>query len=413
MKTQLVILFFLAVGVNGLYAQDEFQPEFSGFIRNYTGILTDDDMSLAILQNTLDLKISGNTNRIGFKANPYIFHYTDRELSIGLREAYMDLFFKNFDIRLGKQQIIWGKAEGVFITDVVSPKDLSEFLLPDFDEIRMGVTSLKLNYYKGNHNFEVVWAPVFTPTLMPDGESIWSPVMPFPLQPEWDLSKSEINPSIKNSEVFARYALMASAFDLEFVGGSFYYDDPAFHLTRTFDLSTQQLTGIVASPEYHRVSMLGGSFSVPFSGFVLRGEGAYYSGRYFQTNDPTDPDATVEKDNLHYMAGLDYTLAGTKLSLQFIEEFIPEYNDKLMNREFENTMTFLAKKDFLREKLWIEFFAYVGLSSKDALIRPKVTYAFADGFEILGGANLFTGKDGRFGQYDQNDMLYFKVKYSF
>lgn len=413
MKTKLIILILLAIKVNGLYAQDVFKPDFNGFIRNYTGILTNDDMSLAILQNSLDLDISGHNNRIGFKANPYIFHYTDRELSIGLREVYMDMFFNNFDIRLGKQQIIWGKAEGVFITDVVSPKDLSEFLLPDFDEIRMGVTSLKLNYYKGNHNFELVWAPVFLPTLMPENNSIWSPYLPFPVQPEWDLSKSEVSPSIKNSEVFARYALMASAFDLELVGGSFYFDDPAYHLTRTIDMSTQQLTGIIASPEYHRVSMAGGSFSVPLSGFVLRGEGAYYHGRYFQTNDPVEKDATIEKDNLHYMAGLDYTLAGTKLSLQFIQEFIPDYNNQLMNREFENTMTFLAKKDFLREKLWIELFAYIGLSSEDALIRPKVTYAFADGFELLGGANIFTGKDGRFGQFDQNDMLYFKVKYSF
>ena len=59
----------------------------------------------------------------------------------------MDLYFDNFDLRIGKQQIIYGKAEGVFITDVVSPKDLREFLLPDFEEIRMGITAAKLSYF--------------------------------------------------------------------------------------------------------------------------------------------------------------------------------------------------------------------------------------------------------------------------
>ena len=46
-----------------------------------------------------------------------------------LREMYIDFFTKKMDIRIGKQQIIWGQADGVFITDVVTPKDLSEFLL--------------------------------------------------------------------------------------------------------------------------------------------------------------------------------------------------------------------------------------------------------------------------------------------
>jgi hypothetical protein len=63
----------------------------------------------------------------------------------------------------------------------------------------------------------------------------------------------------------------------------------------------------------------------------------------------------------------------------------------------------------------------VGLNKHDALIRPTLTYDFADGFEILGGANIFMkdadileGDDpGQFGYFDDNDMLYLKVKYSF
>jgi hypothetical protein len=174
-----------------------------------------------------------------------------------------------------------------------------------------------------------------------------------------------------------------------------------------------QLTGITARPEYHRVNMGGGSFSLPVAGFVLRGEGAYYSGRYFQTTDISIPDATIEKSNLHYMAGLDYTLAGVKLSVQFIQEYILDYDDALVYDEFENTMTFLAKKDFFRERLWVELFSYIGINSEDALIRPKVTWAYSDGFEILGGANIFIGESGRFGQYGNNDMVYLKFKYSF
>jgi hypothetical protein len=113
------------------------------------------------------------------------------------------------------------------------------------------------------------------------------------------------------------------------------------------------------------------------------------------------------------MAGVDYTLAGIRLSAQFIQEYIQNYKAGIRNDEFETTMTFLAKKDFLRERLWLELFAYAGLNNKDALIRPKISYSLADGFDIQAGANIFTGTEGRFGQYNDNDMIYIKLKYSF
>jgi hypothetical protein len=53
------------------------------------------------------------------------------------------------------------------------------------------------------------------------------------------------------------------------------------------------------------------------------------------------------------------------------------------------------------------------LNEGDALIRPKVTYDFVDGFQIMLGANLFVGDEGQFGRYDKNDMIYTKLKYSF
>ncbi len=101
------------------------------------------------------------------------------------------------------------------------------------------------------------------------------------------------------------------------------------------------------------------------------------------------------------------------LSGQFIQENILDYEQGIRNDEVESTITFLAKKDFLREKLWLELFTYIGVNNEDALIRPKISYAFADGFDVQFGANIFVGNEGRFGQYYANDMIYTKIKYSF
>ncbi|MBT4485098.1 MAG: hypothetical protein HOC71_15645 [Candidatus Latescibacteria bacterium] len=350
---------------------------------------------------------------MAFKANPYIYQYPNQEMEIGLREAYMDIYFNTVDLRIGKQQIIWGKADGVFITDIVSPKDLSEFLLRDFDEIRMGITSLKADYYLGDNTFEFVWAPNFTGTRMPDESSIWLPQMDFPVLPIFDYSQKDVEAKLENSEIFAKFSALTSAIDFEIMGGYMWDDDPTMHITKTINPQTFQLTGLTVTPQHHRLGLLGGSFSSTIGGFVLRGEGAYYNGKYFNSEDPTLTDGTVKKNYLHYLIGVDYTLWDIRLSSQFIQQTILDYDEHINNDEFENTMTVLASKDFLGKTLRLELFSYIGLNNSDALIRPKITYDLADGFELLLGANIFVGDEGRFGQYDNNDMAYTKIKYSF
>ncbi|MGC9513929.1 MAG: hypothetical protein ACP5D8_09910 [Fidelibacterota bacterium] len=401
----LLVLMGTAYGMDNIYI--------SGYARNYTGMLTGGNRDFSIIQNTLDLNFEKRSMKGGLLVNPYLYHTFDQDLEIGLREAYLDLFFDNFDLRIGKQQIIQGKAEGAFITDIVSPKDLREFLLPDFDEIRMGVTAFKINAYHGNSTYEAVWVPVFTPTRMPDASSIWNPGMDYPVQPVFDYSTSDVPARLENSEVFLRYSAMTSRFDLELVGGYMFYDDPVMHMTKQFNPATQQLTGLTVRPEYHRVTMGGGSVSLPVGPLVLRGESGFYSGRYFQIESPAYPDATVEKNFLHSMAGLDFNAWGITFSSQIIQEYIMDYETGMQNDEFEHTVTFLAKKDFLREKLWLELFTYTGLNEGDALIRPKISYSFTDGFDILLGSNIFVGDGGRFGRFDDNDMIYTKIIYYF
>ena len=403
------LLLLLILLTTATFAQENIR--WNGYVRNYTGLLTGGNNDFSIIQNTLDLEISARGDNIAFKANPYMYHYFDRDIELDLRELYLDLYFDKFDIRMGRQQIIYGKAEGVFITDVVSPKDLREFLLPDFDEIRMGVTAAKINYYQNSHTFELVWVPLFTPTKEPGEGSIWRPQIELPAPVDFDHSTEEVPARLENSEIFFRYSTLGSTMDIELVGGYFWDDDPTLHMTR--HIENGELTQLTARPEHHRLLMGGGSFSLPLSGFVIRGEAAYYDGKHFQTQDPMVTDAVLEKNYLHYMAGFDYDILGWKLNVQFIQEFILDYEEDMRQDEFENTMTVLVRKDYFREKLWIELFSYIGLNNGDALIRPSITYEFADGFEILGGANVFLGDEGRFGQFSDNDMIYTKIRYNF
>lgn len=412
-KIRLYLLILVLISVAGYSNVMGQEPDISGYVRNYTGMLTTGSNDFSIIQNTLNLDITGSKGNVAFKANPYVYQYFDKDIDFGLREAYLDLYLGNFDFRVGRQQIIWGKADGAFITDIVSPKNLSEFLLPDFEEIRMGVNAVKIDYYLKSNTFEFVWIPIFTSTKLPDQNSIW-----FPNLIENDLNISfteakEVNSNLENSEVFLKYSRLSSAIDFELMAGYMWDDDFTAHKFPQMDTVTHALSGIEIQPEYHRLGVAGGSFSTSLGGTVLRAEAAYYMDKYFWTENILINEGLTQKDYLHYLAGYDFSLFDVSMSVQFIQEYILDYSNELNNNEFESTMTFLANKSFLRETLFLDLFAYVGFNNGDALIRPKITYAVSDGLELLAGANLFIGDTGNFGQYNKNDMVFLKLKYSF
>ncbi len=412
MKTKTLIVALLVLASQFTMAQ---QTEISGFARTYEGVKVDNG-DFTIIQQTLNLNFAKSGDKVSFKANPMIFLFNADSLNFRMRELYMDMYFDNFDLRVGKQQIVWGKADGVFITDIVSPLNLSEFLLPDFDEIRTGVIAAKLDYYIGNSTIEAIWIPQFTPTIRPDDNSIWYVQPEFPAPPTFDWSKSIINPSLENSELFLKWSAMTSKIDFELMGGYTWDDNPTMHIQKEFDMSSGSpvLTGLNITPQYHRLTVTGGSFSTEVKGIIFRGEAAYYNGKYFQTQDPMAEDALIKKDYLHYVVGLDFNIGSVKLSTQFIQKYILDYSDMMSENEFHNTATFMARYDMMRETLHLELFSYIGLSNEDALIRPKISYDFDDSFSLLLGANIFVGeRKGSFGQYQDNSMIYIKIKYNF
>ncbi len=390
--------------------------DINGFVRNYTGLeYKSGDFNM--LQNTLNLNFDMMGDRVAFKANPMVYLYGIDSLDFRLREIYLDLYFDNFDIRLGKQQIVWGKADGVFITDIVSPLNLTEFLLPDFDEIRIGVYAAKIDYYFGNSALELIWKPIIAGNELPGPGSIWYKPPEFPVPPTFDYSKENIKPTLANSEVYLKYSLSSSAIDFDLMGAYTWDATPSMYTEKEFQMDSMGnpvLSGLLITPEHHRLYVAGGSFSSTLKSFVIRGEAAYYNGKYFQTADPMANGTLTQKNYLHYVVGLDYAVGHLKLSTQFIQKYILDYNDFIEEKEFGNTMTFLARYDAMRETLHLELFSYVGLNYGDALIRPKVTYDFSDSFNILLGANIFVGDErGMFGRYDDNSMIYTKIKYNF
>lgn len=56
-----------------------------------------------------------------------------------LRELYLDKKWGNVDLRLGKQQVVWGTADGIKLLDIVNPTDWREFVQNTMEDSRIPV----------------------------------------------------------------------------------------------------------------------------------------------------------------------------------------------------------------------------------------------------------------------------------
>src|SRR5438876_903402 len=84
----------------------------------------------------------------------------DQKTDLSLREALLIVGLGDLDVRLGRQQIVWGEAISTFVTDVVNPKDFREFVLPDFSELRIPIWALDATYRLAEGvSVEGVWTP--------------------------------------------------------------------------------------------------------------------------------------------------------------------------------------------------------------------------------------------------------------
>jgi len=69
--------------------------------------------------------------------------YTQRD---PLREAYVDTMLEDWSIRAGKQQVVWGTADGMKLLDTINPTDYSEMAQNQMEDSR--ITTWMLNAEK-------------------------------------------------------------------------------------------------------------------------------------------------------------------------------------------------------------------------------------------------------------------------
>lgn len=324
---------------------------------------------------------------------------------IELRENYLDYSYGNWDFRFGKQHVVWGEMVGLFFADVVSARDLREFVLPEFDQMRIPQWAVRAEYFADDYHAELLWIPVASyDNIGKPGSEFY----PMPTSPNVRYLQ-EIRPQrdADNMNYGLRLSTLKNGWDIS----GFYYRStdvsPTFY--RQFDGPTA-----VYQARHDRINQYGSTLSKDFGDVVLKAEGVYTTGRSFSVLDLADSDGVVRQNTLDWAVGLDFTLpAESRFNVQLFQRRYSNYNATQIPDKEENGYSLLFNTKFINN--WEAQAIFISsLNRSDWLLRPRLTWNFERNWRLLLGADIFKGPPtGLFGRYDQQDRIYSELRYSF
>jgi hypothetical protein len=320
-----------------------------------------------------------------------------------LGEAWLDWNAGGFGLRLGRQLLSWGAADGLILTDVVCPQNLSAYAGLDFAESRLAVDGLRLRYSFPALSVDAVWLPLFTPARLPEDPG--NPLYAIFYGSLGDMGGGTL-PEAVPPRAFAggEYGLRISAYtpamDFSFMGFYGWNDIPWVSKT-----VTATAAGIDVSPGYARTITAGADASIPLGDFLLRLETAWTGGgRYDRPSGETaalllsgrtgDP---VEKHRIQALAGIDWNPSGWTLSAQYYEDLLPDARDGGTERSWrKNGLSLRIAKALFRETLNLSVWCYLDLADFDTAGSVSAAYALTDALTLSAGSDFFTGGiDGR------------------
>lgn len=327
-----------------------------------------------------------------------------------LRENYIDFSAGNWDFRLGRQHVVWGEMVGLFFADVVSARDMREFILPEFDQLRTPQWAARAEYFVNDIHAELLWIPVATVNNIGKPGAEFFPNQP--LAPGFNaryLHERHTGNGTDNMNYGTRISTLQNGWDVS----AFYYRSTDSNATfyRQIDLPTRTF---IFEARHDRIHQYGGTLAKDFGDIVWKAEGVYTRGRSFTSLNALDSDGVVRQNTVDWATGLDVTLpAESQLNVQFFQRQFFGYDENIIPDKRENGYSLLLNTkvipDWEAQALFIS-----SLNRPDWLFRPKLTWNFQRNWRWVVGADIFKGPAlGMFGRYDQQDRVYSELRYSF
>jgi len=444
--------------VNGyLYNQTEYKTTSGEFVSNENTIQLEAEYTLirdkaeiygiyrTIYEGIYDIKDPNGRYWSRYSASRQRLSNENR-----MREIYLDVHLRDADIRIGKQQIVWGETDGLRLMDLVNPLDMTrQYIGRSWEDIRRPLTAVKIDYYiipEKDFFLEVVWVPeIKTDKIFmdpadpsspwslhsPDLQFVQTPFGPMPIIPNVVDKKPPSSPRYSEFGLKLNGVNYGYHWTLNFFRGYNYTPVTKFKSAMPLLPPAAPFPMILANLEtvYEKQNVLGFTFNKPWGMWVFRGEFANYFQKRFNTSDPTDPDGIVRRNQLQYMLGFDrptWIKALNDFQTFFISgqffHFYTSRGSNLISGPYQQpydrnfyAVSLLINTGYDQNRIVPEILTVYDITNTGWYMKPRITFQYGDHWREEIGGLIFQGDKSEFpfGVMDKKDEIYFMIKYQF
>ena len=327
---------------------------------------------------------------------------------VELREAFVSGAFGPVDISVGRQLVVWGRADTLNPTDNLSSRNY-QLLTSDDEDQKTGTGMAKLTYNFESFRLIGFYIPEFRANKLPISDNL-------------SVTYSEVTPEKSDKQ---------SAFKIESLNGE---SDWSLSYFEGLDKNPElQLLTAPASPlplslVHTRIRTYGADYAINLGRFGLRAEAAYTL-----TQDSHGEDYFIKNPFLYVVAGGDRTfLESLNINLQYLYRHIYFFQDPrditdpsqelaiqeaILTNQYDHTQhgaSLRISNKWLNDTLEVDLTAVSWFQHKDYLLRPKVRYAFNDYIKFILASDMYRGPvDSYFGSLNKISTTYCELQLNF
>ena len=324
-----------------------------------------------------------------------------------LQEGYLNFSAGNVDYRVGRQIIVWGRADRLNPTDNLTPRNFT-LLTPEEDDQRMGSLAAKVTYHLHENSLTGIWLPDMNPNI-------------FPVTTTPGVFFTQHTPN--SNRIALKFDRSGSDVDWS----TSYYSGLDLNPDIAIGATTTSGTNLIFNHNHIRV--FGMDAATVIGRYGLRAEAAYT-----WTANAGASDFLIKKPFLYMVMGGDRTFFDyLNVNIQYYLRHVTNYSDPqaivdpllrtvaiqtaaLWNQfsRSQHGLSVRASNKWFNETLEGEIAAVASFGRSNYFIRPKLVYAFTDNAKGSLGLDIYRGESNTFfGRLRDNSLLFAEMKYGF
>lgn len=332
---------------------------------------------------------------------------TDAPSDTELVEAWAVHHFADSDLRIGKQIVVWGRADGINPTDNLNGRDQLTWR-PFDDDQRIGAWALKYDAFVDQDRS---WTLFVAPELARSRSR--TPSVPNPI-----IDRAPERSSA-NTQVGLKWNQLGNGLDYSL---SYYR---GFASVAELVQVGVNARGPLLEQHYDPVHVLGADLAASLGKWGMRAELAYTAVR---------GNAVQRKSNLYWVAGVDRTIAGNlNVNVQLFGRAVRDFEDpaaiadaKARYLAVQNAIS-IGQQDrrsygyslrisdkWLGETMDGDVLLVRNTTRNNSMVRAVLGYALTDQWKVLGGAVWYRGAaETLFGRRLADRRLLAEIRYAF